>query len=202
MKNQNSQPMLKFPPTELPIVVPEKYTYEECAEFQRKKCNEGWTPVKRGVWMHPSFDPHLPICKISCRLALGARNTMTDLGWKKLRKNMDGCTEFGIETGLDEPPNDYYVDEEADYECFVAGGIGLQGYKGEEDPKWVEVGNTTVNYKTTWVLSWFHENNPVRSGEWSMRARAMWYPVQERIPRRASRRRQLYYYSTAGPEQT
>ena len=60
----------------------------------------------------------------------------------------DQCKKFEISTSQKEPPTNYKIDENAEYECYASGGyIGSSGG--------VEVGNTSVNCAVTWVVSWF-----------------------------------------------
>lgn len=148
-------------PDTIPIVIPEKHTYDECAEIQRRGCVDGkWV---RGEGHQGKYKP--PMCGIECRLMYGSflyeqfvagpQSEIIDttiLGG--LREAGKDCVRFGLSTSQKEPITNYRVDESGMYECFAAGQhYGLTAG--------VDVGNTTVNCITIWVYSWFpHSGRP------------------------------------------
>lgn len=125
-------------PLSVSTVIPEKYTFEKCAKEYRNDC------VDLVIWQKPGVKL-LPRCGIHCRIVYGYQKTHANWLYEHQQKI---CEEFGVSTTQSEPPTNYKIDLTEEYECFANGRV----YK---NPKSVNVGNTTVNCKTTWVLSWF-----------------------------------------------
>lgn len=125
-----------------------KYTFQKCAEEQRRKCRSGeftYRPELQSIF-------GLPMCGIRCRLLHGSRKIHSYLDRCADCKFEEQCAEFSIQTSQSEPPTNYKIDEEAEYECFASGAFTIT--EGG-----IDVGNTTVNCNVTWVLSWFPHVN-------------------------------------------
>ncbi|XP_024138625.1 uncharacterized protein LOC112152996 [Oryzias melastigma] len=74
-------------PGSVPVVVPEKHTFEDCARMQQQECREGrFVPPTRVMSLFK-----LPMCAIQCRLMHGYQDNLNYLSRKHFIKE---CADF------------------------------------------------------------------------------------------------------------
>ncbi|XP_041823029.1 uncharacterized protein LOC121628165 isoform X1 [Melanotaenia boesemani] len=128
-----------------PVVVPDKYSSWECAQEQRRVCEE---EAFKSTTTNAFFG--LPMCGMKCRLLYGAQRMHGYLNKYRGYKIQELCVPYQVANTAMAPPTVYEVDYNAAYECFASGGFLQQNG--------IMVGNTTVRCNVTWVLSWFPES--------------------------------------------
>nr|XP_029536203.1 uncharacterized protein LOC115141463 [Oncorhynchus nerka]XP_029536204.1 uncharacterized protein LOC115141463 [Oncorhynchus nerka] len=107
------------------IIVPEPASFKNCVNWKNDHC------INRKY--------SIPLCDIECRIARGSTRGRTILN--EIRLGDKDCAAYDIRTELNGPQLDGSTVVKGKYECFYS-----------HNTEGIDVGNTTVECDTIWVL--------------------------------------------------